>query len=543
MDRIDKIGEGSYGIVYSGKLKPEGSTEESDERLFAVKRNFKERSASWIGNVHEADILARLRGHPFIVEIHRFSYGDPFSQARPMTPKSNVGNNFEKMKEDKIHFVLEHAKQSGDSYIYEDKFSFYNSKIILCQILLALEFIHAKNLIHRDLKPANILINYDAQGLPIAKLCDFGMSSQHCKANPSTPGVVTSWYRAPEICYKHEDYSYATDVWSFGCLMFEFISKTAWLHGISDSDNKIINAIVSRLEDVPSHEDINALKTKGSRSIAVSGSSMNARRFSFESQLRLTKTEVEEFNKRGGSLEEFIDLMKKCLQINPKKRITVNDALKHPFFNIFNDYISNVRKMFSPVGPGPCSITIYDCLERKWAVNTAFGIFNDSNTINWYKESILFHGLDLFDRYLEWAFKPDNSKVTLTEKETEYSGRLHTKEDVELRFYVCLYIMHKYYSTLIHPLDWKAFVPVHLYNKENEMIAENFEFNLVKNICNYKIFRETFLEMIDRFDHPINSEFISFLLESYGRTSEYIGTIEGLYRIVMKMEPAPVGTL
>jgi glutamate mutase epsilon subunit len=82
-----------------------------------------------------------------------------------------------------------------------------------------------------------------------------------------------------------------------------------------------------------------------------------------------------------------------------------------------------------------------------------------------------------------------------------------------------------------------------LYTKENELIAENFEFLLVKTVCNYKIFRETFLEMVDKFDHPTNSDFLSFLLDSYGRTKEYIGTIEGLYRIVMKMEPAPVGTL
>jgi serine/threonine protein kinase len=239
MDRVEKIGEGSYGIVYSGKFKKSSSDEE--EKMYAVKRNFKEKSASWIGNIHEADILARLRGHPFVVEIKSFSYGDPFTQTKPMTPDLAQER---KMREDKIHFVLEHAEQSGDSYICENKFSFYNSKIILVQVLLGLEFIHAKRIIHRDLKPSNILVSYDKQGLPIAKLCDFGMSAQHCKAVPSTPGVVTHWYRAPEICYKHEDYDYATDVWSFGCLMFEFVSKRAWMHGVDDSDTKIINKMI-----------------------------------------------------------------------------------------------------------------------------------------------------------------------------------------------------------------------------------------------------------------------------------------------------------
>jgi serine/threonine protein kinase len=540
MQRIDKIGEGSYGIVYSGKFK-ENDKEDSKEKLFAVKRNFKEKTASWIGNVHEADILARLRGHPFIVEIHRFSYGDPFADTKPMTP--NLATE-RKMKEDKIHFVLEYAAHSGDGYMDDERFSFYNSKIIMVQILLALEFIHAKKLIHRDLKPANILINYDNQGLPIAKLCDFGMSAQHCKAIPSTPGVVTHWYRAPEICYKHKDYGYQTDVWSFGCIAFELISKRAWLYGVSDSDNKIINTIVSRLDQAPSQDDINVLKTKGARDsrdkISINNSSLSCRRIGFESQLNLTKGEVEEFNKKGGNMEEFIDLLQKCLQINPKKRITISEALKHPFFAIFKDYIENVRKVFVPTPPSTSHITIYNCLERKWAVNIAFSIFNDRDTLPWYKESILFHSLDLFDRYLEWGFKQGNTRVELREKETEFAGRLLSKEEAELRFYTCMYIMHKYYSTLIQPLDWKSFFPSHLYNKENELLAENFEFLLVKTICNYKIYRETFLELIDKFDHPTNTDFISTLLDSYGRITEYIGTIEGLYRIVMKMETAPM---
>ena len=62
MIRINKVGEGSYGIVYSGKFK-----DDKDEKVYAVKRNFKEKSTSWIGNVHEADVLVRLKGHPCIV--------------------------------------------------------------------------------------------------------------------------------------------------------------------------------------------------------------------------------------------------------------------------------------------------------------------------------------------------------------------------------------------------------------------------------------------------------------------------------------------
>lgn len=527
MIRLDKIGEGSYGIVYSGRFK------DSPESLFAVKRNFKELSADWIGNVHEADILVRLKGHSCIVELYRIAIGDPFDSSNPMTPKITATDKKD-MKEDKIHFILEYVSQSGESYLQSHNFSYLNSRLILCQVALALKYMHSKGIIHRDLKPANILISYDEAGSPAAKVCDFGMSCNYIKSVPSTPGVVTCWYRAPEICFAHESYDEKADVWSFGCLLFEFISKKPWLCGTADNDEKIVNAIIAKLEELPSESDIDYLRDNANKKIKVKTNDYIKKRLIFESQLELRGTDKFEFERSVGPLEVYIDLLKKCLEVNPKKRISIDEILKHKFFEPYIGYIDNVNSTQIKSVNESIQFVITDTAERRWAFNEIFGVVNDSHKYIWYKDLVIFHALDLFDRYMEWVQSEKNyhsngeRRIPLAENETKDCGKIHNQLNTELRIWVCMYIMHKYYATLEHPKKWSSFAPSKFNTKEYRKQGKNFEMLVVKNICNYRIFRETLMEMIDKNQDDTAEMYI--ILRNYAVIPNYIGSIEGLYR-------------
>jgi len=527
MDRIDKVGEGSYGVVYSAKYKnPEN---EKDKGLFAVKRNFKELTSDWFGNIHEADLLIRLKGHPFIVDIHKIAIGDPFDMAHPMTPTTA---NKRKMAEDKMHFILEYVSICGDSYLHSDNFSYANSKIILAQVALALEFMHSKNIIHRDLKPANILMDFQNK-VPYAKLCDFGMSYNFIKHEAKTPGVVTCWYRAPEICLGHKDYDFKSDIWSFGCLMFEFMSKEPWLVGIPDDDSKIINQILSRLEEPASEEDLNYLQNKQSKDkkIKIVTKDNMRRRLTYESQLNMRPSSRMEFEKYCGKLNVFVDLMRKCLQINPEKRPSIREVLDHEFFSYYKEYVKSVRAKYHINLNPKIQVVINNSIERKWAINMALNVYNNRhNSYRWYQHNILFHAINLFERYLDWAFRIGNDKVELKPVETQFHGRLFNKQETEMRFWVCLYVMHKYYSTLFHPKTWEKFCPSGFRGEEsaNEN-AEYFEYRLIKNACNYKIFEDTIYEMSDK-NETLSEEKILKILTFYSNIDNYIGSLDGLYR-------------
>ena len=527
MVRISKVGEGSYGIVYSGKFKEN----ENDEKLYAVKRNFKELSTNWIGNIHEADVLVRLKGHPCIVELHKISMGDPFDQSNPMTPKITTDDK-KNMKEDKMHFILEYLADSGDSYMRSAKFSYVNSRLILCQVLLALDYMHSKKVLHRDLKPANILIHFE-NNVPYAKVCDFGMSANKIQLIPATPGVVTCWYRAPEICSAVSDYDEKSDVWSFGCLLFEFIAKTPWLCGTEDDDLKIMNKIITKLEDPPEAEDIAYLQTKGRNKLKLKLNDTIHKRLTFESQMRFNFASKKEFERECGPYEEYIKLLKKCLQINPAKRPTVNEILNDKFFEVYKDYIKAVQNRNYQAVNENLQYIISDTQERRWAMNVIIRVFNDRNAHTWFKDLIIFHAIDLFERYISWCQSDkNNNRIENLGEETSEHGYFHTEKESELRMWCCLYIMHKYYCSLEHPRKWTDFAPQEFHDKIYKDQAKHFEYTMIKYVCNYRIFRNTVFEIMDCNRKQCDINDIFNLLISYIKVSNYIGTVEGLYNII-----------
>jgi len=87
---------------------------------------------------------------------------------------------------------------------------------------LALEYLHALNIVYRDLKPENILI--DEQGF--IKLTDFGLSKRSIKDNTGAYSICgTPEYLAPEILNKSKSgHGKAVDWWTFGAIIFEMIT-------------------------------------------------------------------------------------------------------------------------------------------------------------------------------------------------------------------------------------------------------------------------------------------------------------------------------
>ncbi|KAK1944118.1 Extracellular signal-regulated kinase 1 [Phytophthora citrophthora] len=183
------------------------------------------------------------------------------------------------------------------------------------QMLCAMKYVHSANVIHRDLKPSNVLVNANCE----LKICDFGLARGVFPEEELelTEYVVTRWYRAPEIMLGCMKYTREVDVWSMGCIFAEMMSRKPLFPGQDyiDQLHLIMNAL-----GAPNDQELYFLTNARARKF------MNA-----------------EFQKRGpnptkplahmftDSPPDALDLLQKMLVIDPNKRISVDDALAHPY--------------------------------------------------------------------------------------------------------------------------------------------------------------------------------------------------------------------
>ena len=115
----------------------------------------------------------------------------------------------------------------------------------------ALDYLHKAKVLHRDLKTSNIFISRDGK----LKLGDFGIAKvlENSVQNAETV-VGTPYYMSPEIC-QNKPYSFKSDLWSLGCILFELCSldraftATNLLGLVTQINEKKVDRIPSHYSD------------------------------------------------------------------------------------------------------------------------------------------------------------------------------------------------------------------------------------------------------------------------------------------------------
>lgn len=123
-----------------------------------------------------------------------------------------------------LNFVLEYC-QGGELFFHlqqqkQQRFSEDATVFYAAEVLSALHALHSHGIVYRDLKPENVLL--DAEGH--VKLADFGFAKDHMERGQRTYSFCGSpEYLSPEMVRK-DGHGLETDMWSFGCFCYELLT-------------------------------------------------------------------------------------------------------------------------------------------------------------------------------------------------------------------------------------------------------------------------------------------------------------------------------
>jgi serine/threonine protein kinase len=220
---ITVLGRGSFGKVMLAE-------EKSTKKLFAIKI-LKKQYIVEKDEVHsmmsEKSVFLTVSSinHPFLVNLHS-CFTSP----------------------SRIYFVMEYA-QGGDLiyHVRQNNFTHTRAKFYLCEVLLALEYLHKKNIIYRDLKLDNILLTTEGH----IKITDYGLCKENMDVSTTTNTFCgTPEFMAPELLKGHP-YTRAVDWWTYGILTYEMLVRGAPFKG--NDDEELFRNIIESQPFYPQH--------------------------------------------------------------------------------------------------------------------------------------------------------------------------------------------------------------------------------------------------------------------------------------------------
>ena len=217
------LGKGSFSSVYLVKRK-------KDSKIYALKSVFLEKLSKkqQENSVNEVRILASIHNQNVISYKEAF-WDDSSSTLNIIMEYADDGDLLTKIKQMKQEKV----------YFEEEKIWDY-----AIQIIQGLKSLHDKNIIHRDLKSENIFL---FKKNSLCKIGDMNVSKV-LKEKLLRTQTGTPYYASPEV-WMNKPYSFKSDLWSIGCVIYEMCELRTPFNG-KDMDELFVNICLNKTKRI-----------------------------------------------------------------------------------------------------------------------------------------------------------------------------------------------------------------------------------------------------------------------------------------------------
>ncbi|XP_038970377.1 casein kinase II subunit alpha-like isoform X2 [Phoenix dactylifera] len=202
---VRKVGRGKYSEVF------EGINVSNNERcVIKILKPVKKKKIK-----REIKILQNLCGGPNIVKLL-----DIVRDRHSKTPS----------------LIFEYVNSTDFKVLYPT-LTDYDIRYYIYELLKALDYCHSQGIMHRDVKPHNVMIDHELRKL---RLIDWGLAEFYHPGKEYNVRVASRYFKGPELLVDLQDYDYALDMWSLGCMFAGMIfRKEPFFYGHDNHDQLV----------------------------------------------------------------------------------------------------------------------------------------------------------------------------------------------------------------------------------------------------------------------------------------------------------------